>query len=280
MNQALTSFELKQADFRKIRSLVYQHCGINLHEGKMELVRARLSKRLRLGNFKSFREYMNFVQNEDSGTELTSLIDTISTNLTSFYREKQHFKFLEEQFLPSLLQLNSKIGKYKIRCWSAGCSTGEEPYTIALTLLKSTENMGRWDIRVLATDISTAVLEKAKKGLYPKERIQPVPGNMRIKYFIPRETKTQMVFEVNHTLKNLVLFRYLNLMQQWPIKTQLDFIFCRNVMIYFDKPTQQKLVNRFWEKLRPGGILFTGHSESLNGIDHKFKYVQPTIYMK
>lgn len=271
---------LSEKDFYKISKLVYEHCGINLHDGKKELVRARLAKRLRLGKFKTFSEYLKHVLEDKTGTEFSTLIDSLSTNLTSFFRETQHFEFLQSQFLPVLLEQKREKQNFKIRAWSAGCSSGEEPYSIAIVLLDAIQGRGRWDIKVLATDISTSILKIAKIGTYGFERIKPVPSLQKQKYLVPHCIKGQKVFEVTKNLRDTVIFKYLNLMGDWPMKGPLDFIFCRNVMIYFDKPTQSRLVNRYWDLLDSGGILFTGHSESLTGIEHKFKYIQPTIYMK
>jgi len=271
---------LTERDFRKISDLVYEHCGINLHDGKKELVRARLAKRLRLGNFKTFPEYIKHVLADTSGKEFSILVDSLSTNLTSFFREGQHFEFLRSSFLPGLLDRKRESRNFRIRAWSAGCSSGEEPYSIAITLLEAAQGQGRWDIKVMATDISTSILETAQKGVYDKERVEPVPTLQKNKYLAPHHVNKRKVFEVSNRLRDVVIFRYLNLMGGWPIKGPLDFIFCRNVMIYFDKVTQQRLISRFWDLLDSGGVLFTGHSESLTGIEHKFKYVQPTIYMK
>jgi len=169
---------------------------------------------------------------------------------------------------------------FRIRGWSAGCSSGEEPYSIAITLLEATRGRGRWDVKVLATDISTSMLETAQKGIYGTERVKPVPTLQRNRYLAQHRIDGRKVFEVNKSLRDAVVFKYLNLVEDWPIKAPLDFVFCRNVMIYFDKTTQSQLVNRFFDLLGSGGILFTGHSESLTGIEHKFNYIQPTIYMK
>ena len=274
------SIVLSESDFRKISNMVYDHCGINLHAGKKELVRARLAKRLRLGNFKTFPEYMNHVLRDKTGKEFSILIDSLSTNLTSFFRESQHFEFLQSRFLPALLDKKCQSSNFRIRAWSAGCSSGEEPYSIAISLLEATQGRGRWDIKVLATDISASMLEIAKIGIYDAERVKPVGSLQKQRYLSSHHKNGQKTFEVSDRLRDTVIFSYLNLMNDWPIKGPIDFIFCRNVMIYFDKPTQSCLVNRFWDLLDSGGILFTGHSESLTGIEHKFKYVQPTIYMK
>ena len=277
---AIREVVLSEKDFRQISDLVYDHCGINLHEGKKELVRARLAKRLRMGRFNSFSEYLDYVLEDESGKEFSVLIDSLSTNLTSFFREPQHFEFLQKQFIPQLLERKSKNRNSKIRAWSAGCSSGEEPYSIAIALLDSLQGRGKWDVKILATDISTRVIQTAKSGIYDEQRISPVSPAQKSKYLINHRQNGKRVFQVTNELKEIVFFSYLNLMENLPIKVPLDFIFCRNVMIYFDKPTQSRLVNKFWNLLDSGGILFTGHSESLTGIEHKFKYVQPTIYMK
>lgn len=280
--QALFTQELTltDKDFRLISQLVYDHCGINLHEGKKELIRARLAKKLRAGKFTSFPEYMEHVQEDKSGREFSDFIDMLSTNLTSFFRENQHFEYVKNVLLPKLIEKKQKSGNNRVRVWSAGCSSGEEPYSIAITLLENLPASGRWDARILATDISTRILEKAKAGVYAAERVQPVPLQEKRKYLVSKKQDRQTIFEVRQSLREMITFRYLNLMDDWPIKGPLDFIFCRNVMIYFDKPTQASLVNRYWDLLGSGGVLFTGHSESLTGIEHKFKYIQPTIYMK
>ena len=280
--QTLTAHEivLSEKDFRDIRKRVYDHCGINLNEGKKELVRTRLAKRLRLGKFETFPEYMKYVFEDETGVEFSILIDSISTNLTSFFRESQHFEFLKNKFLPTLMERKRKAGNSKIRTWSAGCSSGEEPYTMAIVLQEAIQNQGSWDVKILATDISTRMVETAQRGVYSPERVKPVPSPSRQRYLVQRSQKGQKVFEASSALKDIITFRYLNLMEPWPFGGPMDFIFCRNVMIYFDKPTQARLVNRYWDLLAPGGILFTGHSESLTGIEHKFKYIQPTIYMK
>lgn len=270
---------LTDDDFRRVSQIVYDHCGINLHDGKKELIRARLAKKLRAGGFKTFSEYMEHLSKDESGREFSDFIDVLSTNLTSFFRENQHFEYVKTRLLPALIERKQRDNNYRLRAWSAGCSSGEEPYSMAITLLDNLPR-GRWDIRILATDISTRVLEKAKAGVYPAERVEPVSLPQRSKYLISRNKNGQKRFEVHDCLKDIILFKYLNLMTEWPIQGPLDFIFCRNVMIYFDKPTQAALVRRYFDLLDSGGVLFTGHSESLTGIEHCFKYIQPTIYMK
>lgn len=269
---------LTEKDFNRISNLVYEHCGINLHAGKKELVRARLAKRLRNGNFESFPEYLSYVLEDKTGKEFSILIDSLSTNLTSFFRERQHFDFLETRFLPKLIERKRKERNFRIRAWSAGCSSGEEAYSIAITLLEAVEGQRRWDIKVLGSDISTRMLETARQGYYDISRIKPVPADLRRKYLL--QDKKKQVYEISERLRDVLVFRYLNLTGKWPIKGPLDFIFCRNVMIYFDKSTQQHLINRYTDLLDHEAILFTGHSESLTGISHSLSYIQPTIYKK
>ncbi len=269
-----------ERDFQRISEIVHRHCGINLHDGKKELVRARIAKRLRLSGLRTASEYLDHVFADPTGREFTCLIDSMSTNLTSFFRESGHFDYLTQTHLPQLLQRKRKAGIGRIRAWSAGCSTGEEPYTLALTLLNATGEAGGWDIKLLATDISTQVLERAKAGFYDKSRVAAVPAALKSKYMVPARSGDVAGFQVAPVVRNMVQFAYLNLMEPWPFSGPFDFIFCRNVMIYFDKPTQERLVNRFWEHLDKGGLLFTGHSESLTGVKHQFGYVQPTIYQK
>lgn len=269
---------ISERDFVLISDLVYRHCGINLHEGKRELVQARIAKNLRVGGFRCASEYMEHVLSDESGQRFSDLVDSLSTNLTSFFRENNHFQYLAERFLPALLETKQRRQDNRIRGWSAGCSTGEEPYTLAMTLLEAVGRPGAWDIKLLATDISRRVLRVAETGAYDKGRLEAVPAALRHKYFQVAESRGRM--SAGPALRQLIRFNYLNLQESWPFSGPFDFVFCRNVMIYFDKPTQERLVNRFWNVLDSGGLLFTGHSESLTGIKHSFRYVQPTIYAK
>jgi chemotaxis protein methyltransferase CheR len=269
---------LGDRDFKRISELVYDHCGISLPDGKKQLVQARIAKRMRGSNFKSVSDYLDHLLADTTGKELTQLTDLISTNLTSFFREQAHFDYLKKTFLPALLQ--RKENDRRIRVWSAGCSTGEEPYSLAITLLEAVAGSGDWDIKILATDISTRVIETAQRGVYDAERVAPVDTARKSKYFTSYKTEGRPQHQVMPTVRKLVQFRYLNLMEPWPFTGPFDFIFCRNVMIYFDKPTQEKLIQRYWECVDRGGLLFTGHSESLTGINHRFGYVQPTIYAR
>jgi chemotaxis protein methyltransferase CheR len=280
MTLSLQEVVLGDKEFRLISDLVYEHCGINLHDGKKELVRARLAKRLREGHFSTFSDYIRHVLEDPTGREFSFLIDALSTNLTKFFREEQHFEYLRSTFLPRLLESKQARHEWRIRAWSAGCSSGEEPYSIAITLLEAVQGRGRWDVKILASDVSGRVLARADEGVYDEERVEPIPLPLRNKYLLRTREGGEKTYVVSNSLRDVVIFRQVNLIHDWPVRGPLDFVFCRNVMIYFDKPTQGRLVNRFYDLLAPGGILFTGHSESLTGIQHRFRYVRPTIYVK
>jgi chemotaxis protein methyltransferase CheR len=282
MTETLTidKLVLPDSDFSRIADLVYRHCGINLHGGKRELVRSRLVKRLRQGDFKTFSQYIDHVLQDSTGNEFSVLVDTLSTNLTSFFREPRHFHFLREEFLPRLLKRKQNDRDFRIRAWSAGCSSGEEPYSMAITLLEATGDTRAWSIKILATDISTSMLQTAQRGIYDQVTIEPVPAVQKHKYLVTTRANGRTAYQVSRSLRETVIFNNMNLMKHWPIKGPLDFIFCRNVMIYFNRPTQTRLVNRLWDLLDSGGLLFTGHSESLAQIEHGFDSIEPTVYMK
>jgi chemotaxis protein methyltransferase CheR len=277
---AETDYNVTDADFRRISDMVYKYCGINLHDGKKQLVRARIAKRLRSGGFRDLPSYLDFVRSDSTGNEFALLIDAMSTNLTSFYREPDHFRYLAEVGLPETIARKQKTGDNRLRLWSAGGSTGEEPCTLAMTVLDTIKNPDQWDIKILATDISTHVLKIARCGFYSPQRLETLPAGYKERFFQSRVVNEHKGFSVAPQVQQMISFRHLNLMESWPFNGPFDFIFCRNVMIYFDKPTQERLVNRYWDVLAPGGVLFTGHSESLTGVEHKFKYIKPTIYGK
>ena len=265
-------------DYHKIAEFVHKTAGINLLEGKKELIRTRLGKRMRLLQMHDFHTYFKHVMNDDTGEEIIYLLDALATNLTSFFREDQHFEFMGTVLLPELEKQRKSQGSHRLRIWSAACSSGEEPYTIAMIVMEKAPFFGQnGDCKILATDISTKVLNIAKKGLYGPERMKTVPHMLLTKYF--QKTGDQM-YQVSSQLRDLIAFRRLNLMDPLPFKHPMDLIFCRNVMIYFDKETISRLVNKYYQILNPGGFLFIGHSESLSGFKHDFKYVQPCIYQK
>lgn len=270
---------LTEGQFNEISHLVKDLCGINLHQGKKELVKARLSKRLKALEFTSFGDYIDYVRQDPTGNELVTMLDALSTNLTQFFREPAHFQYLTEKIIPRLAA-PSPSGGARLRIWSAGCSSGEEPYTIAISLAETIANLARWDVAILATDISTRVLARAAKGVYGANGLAALPPGCLRKYFAAAGAGGDSLYQVNESIRRLVSFGRLNLMEHWPMRGPFDVIFCRNVMIYFDKTVQAQLVNRFHEILAPGGTLCIGHSESLAGVQHRFKYVQPTVYEK
>lgn len=277
MTLPLAGATLTDSQFNRISKLVKKKCGINLHVGKKQLVKARLNKRLRELDLPNFEQYLSFLEHDRTGNELVSMLDAISTNLTNFFRESDHFDHLRTVILPRILQQGKSR---RIRIWSAGCSSGEEPYTIGITLMEVIPNIGAWDVRILATDLSTKVLQRAGQGIYAEARLQDMPKMLIQRYFRKIQSGDEKLYQASDALRGLVTFARLNLMEHWPMRGPFDVIFCRNVMIYFDKATQGKLVNRYWDLLGPGGTMLLGHSESLTGTKHKFHYIQPTIYEK
>lgn len=267
--------ELSEKQFRKISRLAYEMCGIKLGHGKEGLVKSRLSKRLRLLGLGNFDSYLAYLENDTSGKELVTLIDSLTTNKTSFFREEQHFEFLRSQILP-----HYRDGRQRMRLWSAGCSSGEEPYSIAMLLREEWPGIDQCDVRILATDISTRVLDLATKATYEEDTVREIHPQLLKKHFsCVRETPTR-AYQVSDSVRKLVRLARLNLMKPWPMRGPFHVIFCRNVMIYFDKETQQGLIRRFWELLAPGGYLLVGHSESLTAASYRFKYVRPATYLK
>ncbi len=272
--------DLTEEEYRLFRRLVYEKTGINLGEQKQQLVRARLGKRLRNGNFRSYRAYYEYVRSDPTGAELSALIDAIATNTTHLFRERQHFEFLARTLRERLADKRWCNANRPLRVWSAGCSTGDEPYSIAMTL---DDTLGGSDLdwKLLATDISTRVLERARAGMYEIQRLGTVPAPYRHRYFIRPVGAAPHMLQVDPRLQQKITFASFNLMtESFPFRHGFHYIFCRNVMIYFDRPTQEALVGRFAKQLRPGGYLLIGHSESLNGLQHPLQYVQPTVYRR
>ncbi len=269
----LLTAELDRNQFQEISRIIYQQCGISLKSGKEALVRARLMKRLRALQIRSVKEYMDLISSEKGRTEIGTLIDVMTTNKTSFFRESAHFDYLAEEILPGLDQR-------RLRFWSAACSSGEEPYTLAMVLREAIPSIDQKDILILSTDISNEMLETARAGVYSHDRMAGIPRPYVQKYFERDTNGSGDHYRVGPGLRKLIRLAPLNLMQPWPMKGSFNVVFCRNVMIYFDRPTQQRLVNRFWDLLEPGGFLFVGHSEGLSGIHHEFQYMKPAIYKK
>ena len=274
----MISADLSDRYFNHFSRLVYENCGINLHEGKKELLRARLGKRLRETGIRDFRAYWKFLTADETGEELVRMLDAVSTNLTSFFREEKHFHFLRESVLPSYV--NGKTGLKRLRLWSAGCASGEEPYSLGILLRENFGERSLLDTKILATDISTKALAIAQRGVYPRHRLSNIP-HVSIRKYFQRGCGTQEGnFRVKRQVRDMVEFRRFNLIEPFPFRGVFHVVLCRNVMIYFRKKTQQLLIDKFYESLVDGGHLLIGHSETLMGIDHAFKYVMPSVYQK
>jgi chemotaxis protein methyltransferase CheR len=269
---------LTDREFQLISKLVHKNFGINLGERKRNLVIARLQKVLLAGGFKSFGEYCDYVISDTSGRALLTLVDHISTNHTYFFREKDHFDFLISDVLPGINR-TLKNGKGKIRIWSAGCSSGEEPYTLAMVLSEYLDsNHSDMEVGILATDISVSALEVAAAGIYPDEKMSHVPLWYRQRFFNPLKNGNWVV---KQSIKDMVLYRRLNLMsREFHFKGLFQVVFCRNVMIYFDKTTQQELIKRFHRHIEPGGYLFIGHSETIDRELGLYKFIKPSVYQR
>jgi len=270
-------FTFTAVDFERIRALVYEHAGIHLSEMKGNLVYGRLSRRLRVLQLDSFDDYLGYLQ-QHVETELTEFLNAITTNLTSFFRENHHFEALRNQVLPELM--HARRAARRLRLWSAGCSTGEEPYSLAMVLCETVLDKPGWDVKLLATDLDTQVLSTARAGMYAADRMRTV-SRERLQRFFRRGTGTNAgKVRVTPELQRLIAFNQLNLMESWPMRGPFDVIFCRNVVIYFDKPTQARLFERFADLLSNDGTLFVGHSETLNKVTDRFELVGQTMYRK
>jgi chemotaxis protein methyltransferase CheR len=261
---------LSPSEFGRITDLAWRTCGIDLKNGKRELVQARLGKKIRQGRFGSFKDYYDHVVADSTGEELIGLLDALTTNFTSFLREAAHFDLLRKTIIPGI--------SGQIRIWSAACSTGEEPWSIAFSLLEELGPSAADRIRIVASDISSRALAIAERGAYEAERFRDLPKDWPSKYLLRGSDRWEGWFRVKPFIRRMVEFRRLNLMETLQPQRPFHVIFCRNVMIYFDKDTQEQLVNRFARCLDPGGYLLTGHSESLTGLKHPFQYVAPSVY--
>jgi chemotaxis protein methyltransferase CheR len=277
-NGAGFGVQITDAQYQKLAKLVYRLCGINLGDSKKELLKARLAKRLRATGCRDVRAYISQLEEDATGTELVSFLDVITTNKTDFFREPQHFDFLAKDILPKLDKLCG--ANEPLRVWSAASSTGEEPYTIAIVLRENQQYWSRRGAKLLATDLSTQVLEHGRRGVYTNERVAIIPRAALTRYFQRGQNRWKGHVRVRPELRDMVEFRRVNLMDPFKFSKRFHVIFCRNVMIYFDKPTQERLVQKFHDCLVPGGYLFVGHSESLTGIQHRLGFVRPAVYRR
>ena len=269
-------FPFTWSDFRQIAALVHSESGIVLAETKANLVYSRLAKRIRLIGLRTFREYCALVQGVDGADERQAMIAAMTTNVTRFFRESHHFDHLKARVFPALLERAHKGGK--VRIWSAGCSSGEEPYSIALTILDLDPDAADLDVRILATDIDPEMLRRGKTGIYPVRQLGDVPMEMRRRWFKVLDAGADA--ETGPELQDIVRFRELNLLREWPMRGRFDVIFCRNVMIYFDDDTQNAAWGRFADILEPGGVLCIGHSERIALGSQPLDLVGQTIYRR
>jgi chemotaxis protein methyltransferase CheR len=269
---------LGDTEFAFLCSFVYKHCGIVLGEHKRQLVQGRLARRLRALKLRGFDAYVELLC-RDPQSELGELASAISTNVTAFFREMHHYDLLVDELLPHWLEAKRSGGK--LRIWSAGCSTGEEPYALAMVLAEALERSGsNVDARILATDLSPQALEVARRGEYPLDRLGGVSEARRNRWFLRGEGAFEGLACIHPRLRELVSIQPLNLLHEWPMRGPFDAIFCRNVVIYFDKPTKQKLFERYAGLLEQGSYLFLGHSESMYGLSDAFDLVGRTVYRK
>jgi chemotaxis protein methyltransferase CheR len=270
---------ITDSEFKLLRTLVYEKFGINLTEQKRSLLVGRLQKYIQGLGFTSFKDYFDYLNTDKTLKGLDELINRISTNFSYFYRENAHFDFFSQKALPELINTLKVKQAKDIRIWTAGCSTGEEPYMLIMLMM---EYLGldypNWSAGLLATDISEKVLTFAKQGLYPADRTSKVPNKILTKYFTKMP---ENMMAVNSKIKNELTLRRFNLMNAvFPFKQPFHMIFCRNVMIYFDKPTRDTLVKKFHKALAPGGYLFIGHSETIGRDQNDFRYIMPACYQK
>lgn len=267
---------ITKKEFRQLADYIKANYGINLKEEKQSLVTGRFQNVLIQNSFNNFSEYFDYIVSDKTGDAVITLIDKITTNHTFFMREADHFFYFRDKVLP---YLKSTVKDKDLRIWSAGCSTGEEPYTLAMII---DEFFGKekmwWDTKILATDISSKVLDTAIKGIYSNEEIAALPLNWRLNYFKKLDNENSVLVD---KIRNEVIYRKFNLMEEvFPFKRKFHVIFCRNVMIYFDAQTKRELVNKFYDLTEYGGYLFIGHSESLNREETKYKYIMPAVYRK
>ena len=269
-------FLFTEKDFNFLRKIANEHSGITVSDDKYDMYYARIAKRVRALGLSNFSEYCTYLKNNED-KEFTNFINSITTNLTSFFREKMHFDYMVSHIIPEFKQKYST--KKKLRVWCAAASTGEEPYTIALTLAEQF-NLKQWDISFLATDIDSNVLATAKRGVYESQRVANVPPKSRKRWFRKGTGENEGTVRVVKELRDLVSFKRLNLIQEWPLSKKIDLIICRNVFIYFDGPTKEMILERFYDLLEDGGYLILGHSESIHSMNNDYKTMGHTIYKK
>jgi chemotaxis protein methyltransferase CheR len=274
--------DLSDREFQSFRTLVATHSGIALGPHKRALLQARLGRRLRTLGLTTFADYHRLlIEHDPQGEELVRFINAVTTNKTHFYREPHHFAYLAERWAPAMVGRASRGGERAVRIWSAGCSTGEEPYTIAMTVADALPHADGWSVRILASDIDTDVLERAAAGVYSIDAAGAIPPAVLKRHFLRGTGTSTDLMRVRPSLRSLVAFRRINLLEdQWPSGASFDVIFCRNVLIYFDRPTQQRVIERLGACLKDDGVLVLGHSEGILGMTNGLRHVGHTIYRK
>ena len=273
--------EMSDEDYLLFAKMIYDLSGIDLGDNKKELVKARLAKRMRALGLRNFSDYFDNLKRDKSGEELIEMLNVISTNVTSFFRERQHFDYMTKVALPEIMGRKKKSGAKKIRIWSAASSTGEEVCTLLFVLAEYLQTLSGWDIKVLGTDISTKALAAAEIGAYSLQKLNEIPPAVQAKYVERCIQGNEQCFKIKDYLSDLAVFRRLNLMDQtYPFQGKFDIIFCRNVMIYFDKETQGRLVNKMCRYLDDNGFLFIGHSESLLNLQTGLTTMAPAVFKK
>jgi len=266
---------MEKSVFKKFSTFIYEKSGITLNENKEALVSSRVAKRMRYLGIEEHQAYLTYILNDESGEEIVHLLDVISTNVTNFFREEEHFTIVKEKMEEWLHK-----GQRHFTFWSAACSSGEEPYTLAMVLREITEAHPA-EIRILATDISTKILEKSKDGVYDQKKMEHVPPRLREKYFTKIGYGENADYTVTEELSSIISFKRINLsVVPYAMKGPMDIVFCRNVMIYFDNRVRINLLKEIYRLLKPGGYLFVGHAESLTGILNGFTPVKPSVYVK
>ncbi len=270
---------LNDADFTKLSNFIYVNYGIKLPISKKIMLQSRLASRLKINGIKSYADYTKYVlSGEASEIEIVNMIDLVSTNKTDFYRESAHFDFMKEVVLPDFLVADSR---QPLKIWSSASSSGEEAYTIAMVISEFIENNRKIDFEILGTDISARILEKAKLGIYPLDRVDVIPLSQKKKYLLRSKDQENPMVRIVPSLRAKARFQRLNLMDtSYNVPKDFDIIFCRNVLIYFDRETQEKVINKLCMHLKPGGYFFLGHSESISGIDVPLKPLKPTMFVK
>ncbi len=272
--------KMTDKDFNQLSQYITTNYGIKMPPAKRVMLQSRLHKRLRELNITTYKEYSEYIFSEKGAEEIIKMVDLVSTNKTDFYREPKHFDFLRETILPEFSLRHGKGTKLKI--WSAGCSSGEEAYTLAFVISDYLlQNGNPFDYQIIGTDISTRILQKANDAIYPEKRVEPVPIETKRKYLLKSKNQENKLVRVVPALRAKTSFRRLNFMDDnYNMDNDFDIVFCRNVLIYFDRPTQEKVINNLCSKLKKGGYFFLGHSESINGLDVPLVQLKPTIFLK